>query len=104
MDNTALDIAVKADGGKTTIVLNGRLNTATASELQDRINSIIPGATALDLDFAGIEHIASAGLRVLAATEERLREVDGTMRILNVNSIVREIFDMTGFSDILTIV
>lgn len=101
-----LEISKKNEGGRVTLTLSGRIDTTTSSALQSAVDACLDGTdvNAVDIDFAGVEHIASSGLRVLAATAERLEEAKAGFRILNVNSIVREIFDMTGFSDILTIV
>ena len=80
----------------------GRLDTTTAPELENVIKESLPGITELILDFAGLEYISSAGLRVLLSAQKAIK-AQGTMKIRNVNDVVMEIFDMTGFSDILTI-
>ena len=99
-----LEITKQVDGDRVTLSLSGQINTTTSVSLQNAIDAIGEGVRSLDIDFAGVEYIASSGLRVLAATAERMEEKKAGLRILNVNAVVREVFDMTGFSDILTIV
>ncbi len=88
----------------TTLVVNvqGRLDTSTAPELQEFIGSSIEGVTELILDFSGLEYISSAGLRVLLATEKEMKS-KGRMVVRNLSEEVAEVFEITGFSDILTI-
>lgn len=104
MEKQELEILVRTENGTVVLVLKGRLNTITSPDLQAKINQIVPDLQFLDLDFTEVEHIASAGLRVLAATDERLEGNGGKLRVLHPNAAVREVLDMTGFSDILTIV
>lgn len=102
MSEFAID--VREENGTTVIAPKGRINTATAAELQAKVDGIPSGTAAVDFDFAGVDHISSAGLRVIAAADERIQETGGKLRILNANAVVREIFNMTGFTSILTIV
>ena len=74
----------------------------TAPELEAELNADLGAADALILDFAGLEYISSAGLRVLLSAHKRMTDKDG-MTITHVNDVVQEVFDVTGFSDILTI-
>ena len=83
------------------VTLNGRLDTSTAPEMEKKLSSL-EGVTALELDFSGLEYISSAGLRVLLAIQKVMNK-QGSMVLHNVNESVREVFDITGFSDILTI-
>jgi len=88
----------------TTLTVNveGRLDTSTSPELQEFIDNSIEGVTELILDFSGLEYISSAGLRVLLATEKTMK-TKGKMIVKNLSEEVAEVFEITGFSDILTI-
>ena len=96
-----MEIIKKTDGTALTIAPEGRIDTVTAPELEKEL-SFIDGVTDLTLDFANVEYISSAGLRVLLAAYKAMQG-KGSMKITNINDIVREVFDVTGFSDILTI-
>lgn len=82
------------------IALSGRLDTTTAPQLEDALE--LDGVQALELDFAALDYISSAGLRVLLAAQKVMNK-QGEMKIKNVNSDIMEVFEITGFSDILTI-
>lgn len=84
------------------IALSGRLDTTTAPQLETFLRDHIAGKTELALDFAALEYISSAGLRVLLSARKSMPG-QGTLTVRNVNEDIREIFDITGFSDILTI-
>lgn len=88
----------------TTLTLNveGRLDTMTAPELETALKSSIDGMTELVLDFEGLEYVSSAGLRVLLSAQKFMNK-QGSMVIRNVGETVMEVFEVTGFSDILTI-
>jgi len=89
------------NGTQLTIALEGRLDTTTAPELEKELGGL-NGVTALTLDFSRLEYISSAGLRVLLSAHKRMSR-QGGMKVTNVNEIVNEVFEVTGFSDILTI-
>lgn len=97
-----LNINILKDGGKAIFALEGRLDTSTAPQLEEAINRDIEKITDLSFDFANLEYISSAGLRVLLSTQKIMNK-QGKMIIKNVSEEVMEIFDVTGFSDILTI-
>lgn len=82
------------------IALSGRLDTTTAPQLEDALE--LDGVQALEFDFAALDYISSAGLRVLLAAQKVMNK-QGEMKIKNVNSDIMEVFEITGFSDILTI-
>ena len=82
--------------------LEGRLDTATAPELESELKASLDGVSELTLDFAGLEYISSAGLRVLLSAQKIMSGKSG-MTIKNVNETIMEIFEVTGFTDILTI-
>ena len=97
-----LTVKKMIENGKTVLALEGRLDTVTAPELESTVKEILPGLTELTLDFEKLEYISSAGLRVLLSTQKAMNG-QGSMTVINVNETVMEIFDVTGFSDILTI-
>lgn len=97
-----MTITKKQDGGAMTIALEGRLDTTTAPELESEIKSALDGVTALTFDLAKLDYISSAGLRVLLLAQKTMNK-QGKMKLIKASEIVREVFDVTGFSDILTI-
>ncbi len=90
------------NGTSLLLAVNGRLETTTAPDLEAVINKELADITDLTFDFAALAYISSAGLRVLLSAQKKMN-VLGTMKIKNVNEIVNEVFEITGFSDILTI-
>ena len=84
------------------IALAGRLDTMTAPELEAELSKTMGAADTLTLDFSKLDYISSAGLRVLLSAH-KVMSSKGGMKITNVNEIVQEVFEVTGFSDILTI-
>ncbi len=97
-----LNIQKKTTGTGLEISLEGRLDTTTAPELERELKGSLDGVSDLTLDFAGLEYISSAGLRVLLSAQKIMNK-QGKMSIRNVNETIMEIFEVTGFSDILTI-
>ncbi len=97
-----LNIDSKNEGGSLSVVLDGRLDTITAPELEKTLNASLDGVTALILDFEKLTYISSAGLRVLLAAQKRMSS-QGSMKVMHVSDAVMEIFEVTGFSGILTI-
>ena len=87
---------------KLTITLTGRLDTTTAPQLETELKQNISGVEELVLDFSGLEYLSSAGLRVLLSTQKVMNR-QGHMVVRNVNEIIMEIFEVTGFVDVLTI-
>ncbi len=90
------------NGNALEIALVGRLDTVTAPELEKELNKALDGADTLTFDFSKLEYISSAGLRVLLSAH-KVMAARGGMVVTNVNEIVQEVFDVTGFSDVLTI-
>ena len=90
------------NGAELTIVIKGRLDTTTAPQLEAEFKQSITGVEKLVLDFATLEYLSSAGLRVLLAAQKVMNK-QGEMIIKNVNDTINEIFEVTGFIDILTI-
>ena len=97
-----LNIEKKENAPELTIALAGRLDTATAPELEKELKDSLDGISLLVLDFEKLEYISSAGLRVLLATQKTMNR-QGGMKLTRVNETIMEIFEVTGFTDILPI-
>ena len=97
-----MTIEIKRTAEEITIEIVGRLDTTTAPELDKTINEDISDVKNLILNFKGLEYISSAGLRVLLGAQKKMQKI-GTMKLINVREEVMEVFEMTGFADILTI-
>jgi len=97
-----LNINKSIDGAKAVYSLEGRLDTVTSPDLENALKESIDNLTELILDFGQLEYISSAGLRVLLAAHKTMSK-QGDMKLVNVNATIMEIFEVTGFSDILTI-
>ena len=89
-------------GTNLEIALEGRLDTITAPELEKELKDSMDAVSELTLDFEKLDYISSAGLRVLLSAH-RIMSRKGGMKVVNANEIVREVFDVTGFADILNI-
>ena len=85
-----------------TVALEGRLDTMTAPELETTLKTALEGVEELTFDFEKLDYISSAGLRVLLAAQKTMNR-QGSMKVVHANEIILEIFEVTGFSDILTI-
>lgn len=92
-----LKIAMSQDGAEYTFLLDGRLDTITAPDLEGKMNEVVDDAKKLILDFAGLEYISSAGLRVLLGAAQAMED-KGDMVVRNLTQSVREVFELTGFS------
>ena len=97
-----MTISKTQNGNELVLALEGRLDTMTAPELEAELNKSMNSAESLILDFSKLEYISSAGLRVLLSAHKAMSGKGG-MKVKNVNEIVQEVFDVTGFADILTI-
>ena len=97
-----MTIQTTKTGSEATILLQGRLDTMTAPQLEAELRQTIPGLRALTLDFGGLDYLSSAGLRVLLAAQKSMNR-QGRMKLVHVGAGIMEIFEVTGFSDILTI-
>lgn len=89
-------------GTELTITIIGRLDTSTAPQLEAEIKNSVAGIEKLVLDFASLEYLSSAGLRVLLGAQKTMNK-QGEMIVKNVNETINEVFEVTGFIDILTI-
>ena len=90
------------NGSALHIALEGRLDTTTAPELESELKASLNGITELVFDFEKLDYISSAGLRVLLSAQKTMTK-QGAMKIIHVNEMIMEVFEVTGFSDILTI-
>ena len=91
-----------AEGTKLTVSLSGRMDTTTAPQLDAELKASLPGVEELVLDFAALSYLSSAGLRVLLGAQKTMAR-QGSMILKNVNETIMEVFEITGFVDILTI-
>lgn len=97
-----MNIATTRNGSALTIAPEGRLDTMTAPELELLLKDALDGVEELTFDLENLEYISSAGLRVLLSAQKTMNR-QGSMKVLHANEIIREIFEVTGFSDIMTI-
>ncbi len=97
-----MTIEIKKNAAETTIQVVGRLDTITAPALDKTINEDIGDTKNLILDLKNLEYISSAGLRVLLSTQKKMQKI-GSMKVVNVCEEVMDVFEMTGFADILVI-
>jgi len=98
----AMNITQARDGATLRVALEGRLDTLTSRELEAALRNSLDGVTLLELDFAGLEYVSSAGLRVLLAARKAMSR-QGEMRVTHVPPDVMEVFEITGFTGILDI-
>lgn len=97
-----MEIKKVQEGSKLTIAVKGRIDSATAPELDKEVNSVLDGITELVMDFSELEYTSSAGLRVLLEADKTM-EQQGSMIVTGVNEEVKQIFEVTGFDMILNI-
>ena len=95
-----MNITKKINGEDLIVSINGRLDTSTAAEFEAFMNENLTSANKIVLDCKELAYISSAGLRVLLSMQKKLKD---SMKLINVGELIMEVFDMTGFSDILTI-
>lgn len=97
-----MEITINKENEKLALTVSGRVDTTTAPRLEAAVNENIEGMTELIFDIEKLEYISSAGLRVILVSQKRMNK-QGRMVIRHANADIREIFDITGFSDIITI-
>ncbi len=97
-----MNITEKKNGNELCISLEGRLDTTTAPELEKVLSGSLDGVTELTFDMSALDYLSSAGLRILLGAQKRMNK-QGSMKVTNVNETIMEIFEVTGFADILTI-
>jgi len=97
-----MTIEKKINNDAVTLIVSGRLDTQTAPELENELDSILAGLKELVFDFTNLEYVSSAGLRVILKAQKAMN-AQGSMKLTGVNDSIMEVFDITGFLDILTI-
>lgn len=97
-----MNITKIENGTSLLLELEGRLDTTTSKELEVEVNTSFEGKTEVVMDFSNLVYLSSAGLRVILMAQKRMNK-QGSMKIKNINDTIREVFEITGFSDILTI-
>jgi len=97
-----MTINKQKNGNALTLAVEGRLDTLTSPELEAVLKESLEGVEALTFDFSALDYISSAGLRVLLAAQKQMNR-QGEMKVTHVSEVIMEIFEVTGFNDILTI-
>ena len=97
-----MTIEKKINNDALTLIVSGRLDTQTAPELEKEIDSSLSGVAELIIDMTNLEYVSSAGLRVILKAQKAMN-AQGSMKLTGVNDSIMEVFDITGFLDILTI-
>ena len=97
-----MTIEKKLGNESATLIVSGRLDTQTAPELENELDAILSSLKELIFDFANLEYVSSAGLRVILKAQKAMN-TQGAMKLTGVNDSIMEVFDITGFLDILTI-
>ena len=98
-----MTIKKTVDGDKLVLDLEGRLDTTTAPQLENELKVSLYDIKELTLDMENLEYLSSAGLRVLLAAQKQMQKQKAEMVVVNVNEIIMEVFEITGFVDIITI-
>lgn len=98
-----MKLNVKTEGKKMEVTLEGRMDSTTAPEFEREIFPQLEGITELILDFSDLAYLSSAGLRVLLSCQKKMNAAKGSMVVKNVNEIIMEVFEATGFDSILTV-
>lgn len=93
----------KKVGEEICIILTGRLDTSSSPDLEKEFERLVPLKMPMTVDMKGLDYISSAGLRVILITQKNVNANGTTLKFINVNDIIMDIFEMTGFVDILTI-
>lgn len=96
-----MNIKKKMEGDQLTVIIGGRIDTVTAPEVEAFINENLDGVNNLVLDFKDVNYVSSAGLRVLLSLHKKMM-VKGEMKLINVNEAVSDVFEVTGFDEILS--
>ena len=97
-----MTIEKKINNDAATLIVSGRLDTQTAPELENELDASLPGLKELTFDMTNLEYVSSAGLRVILKAQKAMN-TQGSMKLTGVNDSIMEVFDITGFLDILTI-
>ena len=97
-----MTIEKKINNDSATLIVSGRLDTQTAPELENELDAVLTGLKELIFDMTNLEYVSSAGLRVILKAQKAMN-AQGSMKLTGVNDSIMEVFDITGFLDILTI-
>ena len=97
-----MTIEKKINGTEVTLIVSGRIDTQTAPEVESELDAVLPGIKELTFDMTNLEYVSSAGLRVILKAQKAMN-TQGSMKLTGVNDNIMEVFDITGFLDILTI-
>ena len=97
-----MTIEKKINNDAVTLIVSGRLDTQTAPELENELDGVLTGLKELTFDMTNLEYVSSAGLRVILKAQKAMN-TQGSMKLTGVNDSIMEVFDITGFLDILTI-
>ena len=97
-----MTIEKKINGESATLIVSGRLDTQTAPELENELDALFSEIKELTFDMTNLEYVSSAGLRVILKAQKAMN-IQGSMKLTGVNDSIMEVFDITGFLDILTI-
>jgi anti-sigma B factor antagonist len=98
-----MEVKFNKQDSTLTVAISGNIDTVTAPELDTKLQENLSGIKDLILDFAAVDYISSAGLRVILMANQQLEDADGTMTIKNANDDVRDVFEMTGFDSLLNL-
>ena len=98
-----MEVKFNKQDSTLTVVISGNIDTVTAPQLESQLQENISDVKDLVLDFAAVDYISSAGLRVILMTNQLMEDVDGNMTVKNVNEDVRDVFEMTGFDSLLNL-
>ena len=96
-----MNIKRKKEGSNLSVTVNGRIDTATAPAVEAEVKPYLDGVTNLTIDFKDVNYVSSAGLRVLLSLQKKMM-VQGEMKLINVSEAVNDVFEVTGFDEILT--
>ncbi|MDE6874171.1 MAG: STAS domain-containing protein [Lachnospiraceae bacterium] len=97
-----MKITKTVNGSSLCLALEGRLDTTTAPEFEAALKASVDGITELTIDMKLLDYLSSAGLRILLGAQKTMNK-QGSMRVIHVNDMIQEIFEVTGFADILTV-
>jgi anti-sigma B factor antagonist len=98
-----MQITTRTNNNSHIVAIAGSLDSATAPEAQKQLDAVVAGAKKVALDFTGLDYISSAGLRVLLGVAKKLRSSGGSLAMFGLNQSVKEVFEISGFSTILSV-
>ncbi len=98
-----MEVKFNKQDSSLTVTISGNIDTVTAPELDSKLQENISDVKDLVLDFAAVDYISSAGLRVILMANQQMEDVDGNLTVKNVNEDVRDVFEMTGFDSLLNL-